>query len=162
MTRRALFLFVVVAAACATGGQRPRFGAQPQSVSLTVRQPADSVVVHLAARARALGLPVHRAAPREGYLETGWFDVARAAEVAAPYGRMDSIVRWRVFADPVQGHTRVLAECVWRIAWDPSLPERELERMVPAGHPGLVLLDSLVAELKADSVRTVTGGPPLP
>jgi hypothetical protein len=50
----------------------------------------------------------------------------------------------------------LLAECVMRIAWDPSVPERELERMVPEGHPGRVLLDTLIA------VVPQIGGPPLP
>ena len=160
--RRALFVFLAVATSCATGGQRPRFGAQPQSILLIVRQPADSAVTHLTDRARELGLPVQRSAPREGYIETGWYDVARGEHVAAPFSRLDSIVRWRVFADPVQGHTRILIEAVHRIAWDPSLPERELERMVPPGHPAFAMIDSLLAAVRADTLRTVTGGPPLP
>jgi hypothetical protein len=50
---------------------------------------------------------------------------------------------------------------VVRIAYDPSEPERDLERMVPDSTPGRALLDSLVARLKvvfppqvpADSTR---------
>ena len=160
--RRALFLSLVVAMSCATGGQRPRLSAAPESVTLLVRQRADSAVAHLTERALAMGLAVKRSAPREGYLETGWYDVARAQPSGPPYSRLDSVVRLRIFADPAQGHTRILAECVRRIAWDPSLPERELERMVPADHPGMALLDSLVAAVRADTIRTVTGGPPLP
>jgi hypothetical protein len=160
-TQRIGWLALATAAACATGGQRPRYGAVPESHLLTVRQPSDSVVVRLTDRARALGLPIVRSAPREGYIETGWYDVARGQPTAAPFSRLDSIVRYRVFADPVQGHTRILIECVRRIAWDPSTPERELERMVPPAHPGTALIDSLLDTVRADTLRA-PGGPPLP
>jgi hypothetical protein len=36
---------------------------------------------------------------------------------------------------------------VFRRTWDPSLPERELERSVAPDHPVLVRLDSVIARL---------------
>jgi hypothetical protein len=142
----------LAAAACATGGQRPRFGAAPEAVVWWLKVPADTAIVQLDARARALGLPVTRSAPREGYIELGWYDVARRSASPAPYDRLDSIVKVRIFADPTQGRTRVLAEAMQRVLWDPSMPQRELERMVPAGHPARMLLDSVLVALQADSV----------
>lgn len=105
------------------------------------------------------GLRVLRQAANEGYLETQWFDLESRTTTQPPFSHLDRVVKMRFFADPVQGRTRLLAECVQRIAWDPSRAERELERVVPAGHPGLVLMDSLLAPYRMDT--TVTGGPPL-
>jgi hypothetical protein len=38
-------------------------------------------------------------------------------------------------------------EAVFRQIWDPSLPERELERPVAPDHPVLVRVDSVLARL---------------
>jgi hypothetical protein len=38
-------------------------------------------------------------------------------------------------------------EAVFRPIWDPSLPERELERPVPPDHPVLARVDSSLARL---------------
>jgi hypothetical protein len=127
--------------------------------------PASAVTESLATSAARAGLPVRVAEPREGYLESGWFDLQAHRAAGDPFDRLDSIVKLRFFADPAYGHTRLFAECVVRIAWDPSVPPRELERMPPAGHPGRALLDSILAVMKPHVVRdttTKTGGPPLP
>lgn len=141
------------------GGIRPRYTALPQSQLLTANRAADVLIDDLAATLQGAGLRVLRKASNEGYLETQWFNVATRTSTSAPYSNLDNVVKMRFFADPVQGRTRLLAECVRRMSWDPSRPERELERVVPEGHPGLVLMDSLIAPFKADTA--VTGGPPL-
>src|SRR5436190_20272575 len=104
---RRLTLAVLVSAACscATGGQRPRYGAAPESAVATLKTGADSVIAHLDARLRSLGIGVARSAPREGYLESSWYDVAAGANTSAPFNRLDSVVKFRFFADPVQGQT---------------------------------------------------------
>lgn len=134
----------LVAAACATGGLRPRYGAVPKSVLLILPDSADTTIVQLTARVRELGLTVVRSVPREGYLETGWYDADLKQPTGEPYARLDRVVKLRFFADPSQGRTRLLAECVRRIAWDPSMPPHDLERMVPDDHPGRALLDSVL------------------
>lgn len=156
--RKVLLALALGAAACATGGARPRFGAAPESSIALLRVVPDTVIVQLDARLRSLGIGVAVAAPREGYLESRWFDLEARADAAPPWNRLDSIVKFRFFADPVQGRTRLLAEAMRRIAWDPSLPERELERMVPDGHPARALLDSVLIAIRADTVIP----PPIP
>jgi hypothetical protein len=127
--------------------------------------PASEVTQQLAVSLARVGLPVRTAEPREGYLESGWFDVQAHRGADEPFNRLDSIVKLRFFADPAFGHTRMFAECVVRIAWDPSVPPRDLERMPPVGHPGRALLDSVLTVMKAHVVRDTTtakaGGPPL-
>jgi hypothetical protein len=159
--RRVAVSFAVVAgaAACATGGARPRYGALPEAVVVTQIIRAPTLVIgDVETAVRRAGLTVARYAPAEGFLETRWFDITTRAVTTAPYTHLNQTVRLRFYADPDQGKTRLVAEAVRMIAWDPSLPERDLERMVPATHPGRVLLDSLLAPLRPD---TTTGGPPL-
>jgi len=140
----------LLAAGCQSfGGIRPRHSPLPESVRRMSPQPAAEVISLLEAAVRASGLEVARSAPREGYLETRWFDLDRRASVAPPFSGFDRVVKLRFYADPEQGRTRLLAECTVRIVWDPSLPERELERMVPEGHAGRALLDSIVAAVPA-------------
>jgi hypothetical protein len=106
------------------------------------------VIVAAAHEVQAAGLTVVRVAADEGYLETEWYDVAARRTVDARTRHFDHIVKLRLFADPTAGKTRLAAECVVRIAYDPSEPERDLERMVPDSTPAHALLDSLIARLK--------------
>ncbi len=89
-----------------------------------------------------------RVAADEGYLESGWYDLRTRRTVSARAAGFDHIVKLRLFADPTAGKTHLAAEAVVRIAYDPSEPPRDAERMVPDSTPGRALLDSLVARLK--------------
>jgi len=136
-------------AACARlGGIRPRFAPIEGSVSVELEAQPDAVIDSAAGELRAAGLQVAVTDAPEGYLESSWYDVESRTTVGARARDLDRIVKLRFFADPTAGHTRLAAECVRRIAQDPSEPERDLERMVPDSSPGHVLLDSIVARLK--------------
>lgn len=87
-------------------------------------------------------------APREGYLETTWFDATTGQAAAPPFGVRPTVVKLRAYADPVGRRTRLFVEAVVRVAWDPSVPERELERMIPDGHPARALVAALVDGLR--------------
>jgi hypothetical protein len=125
--------------------------------------PSAAATDTLAGSLRRQGLSVLTLSPVEGYLESGWFDLDARATVRPPFSRFERVVKLRFFVDPLAEHTRVFAECVVRSAWDPSLPPLELERMPAAGHPGRVVLDSVLAAVKAhvvtDTARAT--GPPL-
>lgn len=142
---RASAALLLLVSCTGVGGIRPRYGALPESVRQTLDERPLPLTQLLDNTVRAANLPVVSTAPREGYLETAWFDAGSRQRVSQPFANMDRVVKLRFFVDSEQGRTRLLAEAVYRIAWDPSVPERELERMVPAGHPGRVLLDSIVA-----------------
>lgn len=113
---------------------------------------------------KAAGLRVAVADPTEGYLESAWYDLSRKATVTGRARDLDLVVKLRFFADPTAGKTRLAAECVRRFAYDPSEPERDLERMVPDSSPGRMLLDSIVGRLKvaypAPTAPTPTPGNP--
>jgi hypothetical protein len=138
----------VVAACVRLGGLRPRFGPLPGSVAFELGTQPETVIGAASREVQAAGLKVAVADPAEGYLETAWYDVREKATVTGRARDLDRVVRLRFFADPLAGRTRLTAECVRRIADDPSEPERDLERMVPDGEPGRVLLDSIVSRLK--------------
>lgn len=147
---------------CASfGGVRPVYGPVPGSLSLRLDALPDAVILAAAREVQSAGLTVARSAAAEGYLETGWYDVVRSRSVDASARDFDRIVKLRFFADPTAGKTHLAAECVVRIAYDPSEPARDLERMVPDSTPGRRLLNRIVERLKtvfpsptpADSTR---------
>jgi len=136
-------------AACARlGGVRPRFAPIEGSVSAELEAQPDEVIGAAARELEAAGLRVAVTDAPEGYLESSWYDVGSKRTVSARARDLDRVIKLRFFADPTAGHTRLAAECVLRIAEDPSEPERDLERMVPDSSPGHVLLDSIMARLK--------------
>jgi hypothetical protein len=127
---------------------RPLYGPAPGSISLQLDAQPAAVVLAAAHEVQAAGLTVARSAPDEGYLESGWYDVVRGRGVDESASDFDHIVKLRFFADPTAGKTRLAAECVVRIAYDPSQPPRYLERMVPDSTPGRLLLNRIVERLK--------------
>ncbi len=145
---------------------RPVWGPLPGSVAVHLDAAPDAVITAAEREVRAAGLKVVAIAADEGYLETEWYDVLTKRTVSARAMDLDHIVKLRLYADPTAGKTRLVAECVRRIAFDPSEPERDLERMVPDSTPQHALLDSLVARLKVVfpplKPPTDTAGPPRP
>jgi len=130
------------------GGVRPRFAPIQGSVSVELEAQPDVVISAAGRELLAAGLSVAVADPAEGYLESSWYDLGSKATVSSRARNSDQVVKLRFFADPTTGRTRLAAECVRRIAYDPSEPERDVERMVPDSSPGHVLLDSIVGRLK--------------
>ncbi len=146
MTRawEAAALVVVIAGCRGLGGVRPRIVPLPGSVVRTVEISADSATRALAVALAARNVPVTAVAPAEGYVESAWYDLEDRAPRAPDGRRLESIVKLRFFADPTAGRTRVVGEVVWRLLVDPSVPERELERVVPEGHAGRTLLTEVM------------------
>ena len=92
-------------------------------------------------------IPLARVEPRDGYMESAWFEGETVRVV--PGGRLGArVVRVRGWIEPVRvRQSELRMEAVFRRTWDPSLPERELERSVAPDHPVLVRLDSVIARL---------------
>lgn len=80
-------------------------------------------------------VPVSHSDPRDGYVDSGWFD----AETLEPAGRNPlgpGTVRVRVWLNPeTPNHVMATFEAVYRPLADPSLPDRELEQLLPEEHP---------------------------
>ena len=98
------------------------YGPLPGSLSVQLEGTPDAVIGAAAREVAAAGLKVVQIATDEGYLETEWYDVAARRTVNARVAGFDHIVKLRLFADPTAGRTRLAAECVVRIGYDPSMP----------------------------------------
>ncbi|HKI96481.1 MAG TPA: hypothetical protein VJ992_14425 [Gemmatimonadales bacterium] len=147
---------IALASACAgVGGVRPTFAPLSNAVVDTVNGNPTPVIIAVSAQVTANGLQIAWSSPREGYLETGWYDTDSRQPVSGPGPQNNtSVVRLRFWADSLLGNrTQLTAEAVYERILDPSRPERDLEEMVPPGHPGRVLLDGIIRGVQDRSGR---------
>ena len=132
---RTALLGLACLAGCYPTTTRPDLVPVPDASRLEVE-----LFVPEATRALALALdvdsiPVVRTEPDDGWLTTDWFDAATLGPVnGRPLG-LDA-VRVRAFVDPARpNHSLIQVEVVYRAVADPARPPRDLEMMVPVGHP---------------------------
>ena len=119
-----LLLAIAAAAAMAIGCQpttmRPGFTPYPEAVQTEVRLERADATVRLAAKLRADSIPVSIVQPRDGYLDSGWFD----SKTGRPHGGRPvgtNIVRVRAWAELARPHASFLVmETVYRPAAGPS------------------------------------------
>ena len=109
--------------------------------------PRGEATERLAEALRQDSIPLAQVEARDGYLESPWFEAETGRVVAG--GRAGAgVVRVRGWVEPARvRQSEVRVETVFRRVWDPSLPERELERPVAPDHPVLVRVDSVIARL---------------
>lgn len=125
-------------------GFEPLLGTQQGEVRLAPREATE----RLADALRQDSIPVSRIEPRDGYVETRWFDAATGKPIGhSPLGVND--VRVRAWVDPGRfGHSDLRVEVAYRAYRDPSVPERELERPPPADHPAMRRVKSVLDSLE--------------
>lgn len=146
--RRALVL--LAAAACYPATTRPDLQPLPEAPRLEVELFVEEATRALAVELDADSIPVARTEPRDGWLETGWFDMTTLAPVRGrPIGL--ATVKVRAFVDPGRpNHSVITVETVHRPLADPSRPDRDLEEQVPNGHPVAVRVQRALERLKAE------------
>jgi hypothetical protein len=146
--KRASLALLAFAAACRPGTTRPYFGPVTGAPQQEVELEAEKVTDVIAGILRDDSIPLHLVAPRDGYLETPWFNPAtHAVSHARPLG-LDA-VRMRIWVDPSRpGFSRITAETIYRPVADPSLDPRQLDRQIPPDQPVaqrvVEILDGLV------------------
>lgn len=156
--RSAALLGALAVLACDPAFSRPRLTPGPEAPHAEVRGDVANVTTRIAEALRAEGIPVQRVEPGDGWLRTAWLDTAGFRPVSST-ARGLGAVRIRGWIDPASyGASRVTLEGVWRPLADPSLPERELERALPAGHPAAVRIQRALERVAGPSV--VPAGPP--
>lgn len=136
-TRNALgaALLMVLVVSCKATTTRPYFppvtGAPTTEIELGVKEATQALADVL----KGDSLPVTRVAPRDGLVETEWFEVqSKQPTHARPLG--PEVVRVRAWVNPSKpNHSRIILETVYRPLADPSLPVRDLDRQVPPDHP---------------------------
>ena len=140
----ACLAWLLAAAACTAVTVRPNLRPLPGAVVDTLPGGPDSLVDRLATAVAALGLHVRRHSAAEGYIETDWYDLDARRVRGADHFASDRVIKLRAWVDALPpDETVVVLEAVYQISTDPSQPARELEVIVPAGHPA----DSLVQQL---------------
>ncbi len=138
---------MAVLAACQPATTRPTYTPFPQDVALALHLPVDSATRAITDALRADSIPVARSAPRDGYVETPWFD-AMTLRPAGDRSFGAGHVRIRAWIDPTRPReSEARIEGVYRPLADPSLPGRELEKPLPAGHPVALRLAAIIRTL---------------
>jgi hypothetical protein len=154
-----VLLALLLPTACSPFSRRPAVHPLPLAPSAEVKGKPPAVSERILDAARAAGLPLALAAPTDGYAETPWLDTAGfQATSRRPLGA--DVVRYRMWVDAARpNYSRVTIEPSYRLAADPSLPERELDRLVPAGHPAYVRAESLLVRMGGRAVRRPAAAP---
>jgi hypothetical protein len=126
---------VALLAGCFPYTSRPSLDPLLGVPSAEVRLGPATATERLAEALRGDSIPVTRVEPRDGYLQTPWFDVATGAPTRRSALGLQ-IVRVRGWVDPGRyGHSELRVEVAYRVLRDPSVPGRELERLAPPDHP---------------------------
>ncbi len=133
---------------CNPNTTRPPIHPMLGALTLELDLEVPAATVKVADALRADSIPVTKEEPRDGYLETPWFESATGALTSRrPLG--PDVVRARAWIDPLApGRSRVRVEVVFRPWADPSLPERELERVVPPTHPAAARVQAALLRLQ--------------
>ena len=138
----------MAAAGCQPATSRPEFTPGPRTADAELELPREEATTRLAGALLQANIPVTHVRPRDGYLETPWFDTTGHLLSGRALG--SDAVRVRAWVDPAQpGHSLVKVETVYRPAADPSRPERDLEREVPDSNPVARRLRSALRDLAA-------------
>jgi hypothetical protein len=137
-------------AACQATTTRPAFGPVTGAQTTVLELEVPGATTLLANRLTADSIPVTVLEPRDGFLETPWFDSA----TVRPTGRRplgQDVVRVRAWVDPERpGFSKLTVETLFRDIADPSLPERELDREVPPTHRIAKLVKAVLDSLTRD------------
>jgi hypothetical protein len=149
---------LLAAAACQPNTSRPPFAPLLEAAGTEVRLPVKDATKYLADALRNDSIPIGRVVPRDGYLESPWFDSKSKRPVKGHRPLGLDVVRVRAWADPSRpGSSQLSVETSYRVLADPSLPERELDRQVPLNHPIGIKVEEVLKQL----VQRY-GGPPPP
>ena len=147
MTWRLLIL-LAAATACQPATTRPAFLPRPEALGAELRLSVSDATRRLAESLRGDSIPVRTVRLRDGYIETPWFASRTGRPVRGQQPLGSGTVRVRAWADPARpGSTQLTVETLYRPVADPSLPERELERQVPADHPAAKKVQAALGRL---------------
>jgi hypothetical protein len=143
-----LLALLAAGTACQPATTRPAFLPRPEALGAELRLSVPDATRRLAESLRADSIPVRTVRLRDGYIETPWFASRTGRPVGGQQPLGSGTVRVRAWADPARpGSTQLMVETLYRPIADPSLPERELERQVPADHPAAKKVQAALSRL---------------
>ncbi|HEX5817881.1 MAG TPA: hypothetical protein VFY20_03330 [Gemmatimonadales bacterium] len=156
-----LALGAVAAAACSPFSQRPRLDPLPLSPSVEVKGKRPAVTEKTMQALAEDGMPLAHRTTTDAYAESAWLDSATMQATSRRPVGMD-VVKLRTWIDPSRpGFSRVTIEPVYRPTADPSVPERELDRLVPETHPAWRRAQALLEKLGGKPMVVPAEGPPV-
>lgn len=146
---------LILGTACHTYTTRPGFPPITGAPFAELNLPVSRATGIVAQALRDDSLPVSLVEPKDGLIETPWFNASTLTPTNAR--RLGpNVVQVRAWLDPTKpGSSRVTVETVFRPLADPSLPERELDRLVSSDHP----IGKRIGDLVIDLAKTY-GTPP--
>jgi hypothetical protein len=159
MKPRILLLAALLLAGCRAATTRPFFGPVTGAVQAQIELGVQATTAEIADVLRTDSLPVSRVEPRDGLVETDWFDATTKQRVTGrPIGL--NVVQVRAWVDPYRSSfSKVTLETIYRPVADPSRAPRDLERQVPLDHPVAVRMTAILKEMASlygrDSSATV-------
>jgi hypothetical protein len=158
---RRLLALTAVLAACSPFSQRPRLDPLPLSPSVEVKGKRPAVTEKTMQALQEDGLPLAHQTTIDAYAESKWLDSTTMQPTSRRPVGMD-VVKLRTWIDPSRpGYSRVTIEPAYRPAADPSVPERELDRLVPETHPAWRRAQALLEKLGGQPLVTPAAGPPV-
>lgn len=120
--------------ACYPATTRPAFLPEPTAPVAEVELAIPEATRAAAVALDADSIPVRRTEPKDGWLESDWFD-ATTLQPTTSRRLGAEVVKVRVWVDPSRpNYSNITAETVYRPFADPSRPDRELEEQVPVNH----------------------------
>jgi hypothetical protein len=147
MRRSVIAILLVMLGACYPATTRPTFVPMPEAPTKEMELFIPEATQQLAIALNNDSFPVRRTEPRDGWLETEWFDATTMQPTKAR--RLgDNVVKIRAWIGPSRpNYSWVTIEAVYRPLADPSREDRALEQVLPSGHPIAMkvfkILDSL-------------------
>ncbi len=135
------------ALACYPTTTRPAFLAEPTAPTTDLELGVPEATRAVALQLDEHGIPVRRTEPKDGWLESDWFDPRTfKATSARPLG--PNVVKVRAWVDPSRpNYSKITVEAVYRPLADPSRAPRELDREVPDSNPALIRVQQSIAQL---------------
>jgi hypothetical protein len=125
---------------CFPSTTRPSFLPQPTAAAIELQLEVPKATRALALALNTDSIPIRRTEPKDGWLESEWFDANTLKPTTARHLGLD-VVKVRAWVDPARpstqgdNHSIITVETVYRPMADPSRSDRDLEREVPATHP---------------------------
>ena len=136
---------------CNPATTRPVFLPLPEAPFAVVDAPRERVVPEITAWLVAQGFRIARSEPRDGFVETAWFDpvTRQSFRTERDVPHLERTFRIRCWIDPdVPRASGLVVEPVYRPVYDPSRTSRDLEVLVPEGQTGRDVALRLIEEMK--------------
>ena len=137
--------------ACTPITTRPPFLPSPQALATVLDVQPPEVVPEAVGWLTNQGLRVEWSSPRDGYIETAWYNLRTHASTPGETdpGDLLNTIKIRCWADPnAPGKSQLTVEVVYRPVLDPSRQERDLEVVVPTGSEGYRIAEQLGEAMK--------------